>query len=202
MRPIGNALVPYGTPLHVTEILLLILKVTFEGFPEASPYHFCGDDFEKTGILFDVTLNKHSGIWGKKPLVVVSRGTQNSSIVATGDAARLNIPMHSRTGSTLIESSADIKVVSKAKAETEIIGQHIFGTLMMARTILPQLCGVHMVQAVTLSPVSKFEQDDECFMLQASIVYTMQYAWSHTTPVILLDKLQTSITPVKHSVNA
>lgn len=33
IRPIGNPIIPYDTPLHVMELFLQILKLTFEELP-------------------------------------------------------------------------------------------------------------------------------------------------------------------------
>ena len=42
VRPLGNPLIPYDTPLHVTELLLQILKITFEDLPEDFACPLCG----------------------------------------------------------------------------------------------------------------------------------------------------------------
>lgn len=78
IRPIGNPIIPYDTPLHVMELFLQILKLTFEELPEDYPYRYVRDDFDKSGVAFDVALNKDSEVYGKKPLVVVSRGMQGA----------------------------------------------------------------------------------------------------------------------------
>lgn len=178
--PIGNALVPYGTPLHVTELFLRLLKLTFAELPEDYPYRYVADDFDKSGIAFDVALNKESGIYGKKPLVVVSRGAQNTAPMDIGDFAHGRIATNLKIGSNLYASSVNFQVVSKTKAEVEIIGQHIFGFVMMCRTHLPRLCCLHMVQSVVLSDVTKMEDDDTMFIAQGSFSYVGQYVWTQT----------------------
>lgn len=42
-----------------------------EELPEDYPYRYVRDDFNKSGVAFDVALNKDSEVYGKKPLVVV-----------------------------------------------------------------------------------------------------------------------------------
>lgn len=71
VRPLGNPIIPYDTPLHVVELFLQLLKITFEELPEDYPYRYVRDDFNKSGVAFDVALNKDSEGYGKKPLVVV-----------------------------------------------------------------------------------------------------------------------------------
>ena len=50
IRPIGNPIIPYDTPLHVMELFLQILKITFEELPEDYPYRYVRDDFDKSGV--------------------------------------------------------------------------------------------------------------------------------------------------------
>ena len=175
--PRGSALVPYGTPLHVTELLLQVLKKTFQEFPEGYPFRYDPDDMEKTGVVFDVALNKESNIYGKKPLIVVSRGMQSTSPIMVGDLAAVHLPTNLKHGSSLVQASAIVQVVSRAKAEVEIVAQHVFGLLMLCRTHLPRLCNLHMAQAVSLSEVSKYEEDDTMFLGQLTLQYVSQYIW-------------------------
>lgn len=176
--PLGNPLVPYGTPLHVTELFLRILKMTFAEFPEDHPFRFREDNFELSGIAFDVALNKESGIYGKKPLVIVSRGMQQASPTMIGDMAQARIPTGVAKGSGLYNSSIDIRILSRIKAEVEIVGQYIFSFLMLCRTHLPGYLGLHMVQSITLSDVSKMEDDDAMFIAQGNLAYIGQYIWN------------------------
>lgn len=176
--PIGNPLVPYGTPLHVTELFLRLLKMTFAEFPEDHPCYFNSEDFEKSGLAFDVALNKESGIYGKKPLVVVRRGTQQSSSTMIGDMAAAYIPSGDARGSNLYGASIEISVAGRLKAEVEIIGQHIFSFMMMCRTHFPGLLGIHMAQSVMFSEVTKMEDDDAMFIGQGTLAYTGQYIWN------------------------
>lgn len=181
VRPLGNPLIPYDTPLHVTELLLQILKITFEDLPEDYPYRFVRDDFDSSGIAFDVALNKDSEVYGRKPLVVVSRGMQGAGPTVVGDLAHVNLPTHLKTGSNLVTSSINIQVVSKTKAEVEIIAQHIFSLMLMCRTHMPKLLGIHMVNSLSLSEVTKMEDDDTVFHTQISLDYSIQYKWSQET---------------------
>lgn len=181
VRPLGNPLIPYDTPLHVTELLLQILKITFEDLPEDYPYRYVRDDFDKSGVAFDVALNKDSEVYGRKPLVVVSRGMQGAGPTVVGDLAHVNLPTHAKAGSNLVTSSVNIQVVSKTKAEVEIVAQHIFSLLLMCRTHMPKLLGIHMVNSLSLSEVTKMEDDDTVFHTQISLDYSIQYKWSQET---------------------
>lgn len=190
--PRGNPLVPYGTPLHVAELVLALLRLTFAALPEDHPYRFT-DDYATTGILFDTTYNKDSGAFGVKPLVIVSRGGQSTAPIMTGDMAALSKALERRSGSTLVSASVDIQVRGRAKAETEIIGQLVFGMLTACRTLLPELAGVHMVENLSLSPSIRDDRDDAQFVARLSLNYSMQYAWQWTLPAELLRVLGLSI---------
>ena len=193
VRPLGNPLIPYDTPLHVTELLLQILKITFEDLPEDYPYRFVRDDFDSSGIAFDVALNKDSEVYGRKPLVVVSRGMQGAGPTVVGDLVHVNLPTHAKAGSNLVTSSVNIQVVSKTKAEVEIVAQHIFSLLLMCRTHMPKLLGIHMVNSLSLSEVTKMEDDDTVFHTQISLDYSIQYKWSQETKNEVLRGIATKI---------
>lgn len=193
VRPLGNPLIPYDTPLHVTELILQILKITFEDLPEDYPYRFVRDDFDSSGIAFDVALNKDSEVYGRKPLVVVSRGTQGAGPTIVGDLAHVDLPTHLKAGSNLVTSSVNIQVISKTKAEVEIISQHIFSLLLMCRTHMPRLLGIHMANSISLSEVSKMEDDDTIFHTQMVLDYSIQYKWTQETKNEVLKSIATHI---------
>lgn len=184
--PLGNALTPYGTPLHTVELFLQLLKMTFADLPEGYPYKYYEDDFDKTGIAFDVALNKESDIYGKKPLVVVSRAMQSTQPIMIGDMAHYHIPTNFHQGSTIINSGLTIQIVSRNKAEVEIIAQIIYGLVTMCRVHLPGLLNIHMVNSMSMSEVTKMEDDDAIFIAQGMMQYVAQYKWSevHDDPVL------------------
>lgn len=179
--PLGSPLIPYGTPLHVTELFLQVLKTTFADFPEDYPYRYIPGDYTASGVAFDVALNKDSNIYGKKPLIVVSRGAQTTSPQVIGDIAHVNLPRNVKFGTGLVSSSVNVAVSSRVKAEAEIVAQLVFGTMMLCRTHMPQLLGIHMVDAIQLTDVNRMDEDDAMFVANAMFQYTTQYVWKQTT---------------------
>lgn len=177
----GNPLVPYGTPLHVTELFLQVLKMTFEDFPENHPLRYIENDFENSGIAFDVALNRESEIYGKKPMIIVSRGAQNASSHVLGDLAAMHMPSASRTKSNLYSASINAQILGRVKAEVEIIGQHVFNLLMFWRARLPGTLGVHSIENVILTEVNKMEEDDAMYVAQAQMSFLGQYVWRQYT---------------------
>lgn len=175
--PRGSSLIPYGSPLHVTELVLLMLKQTFAEFPEDYPYRFVPGNFEASGIAFDVPYNKDSEIFGKKPIIVVSRGAQSTAPVAISDRASQDYKTRDKVGSTLIRSSVNVRITSKAKAEVEVLSQLVFHLLMYFRVHLPRYLGVHMASDVMLSEVRQMEDDDEIFTTELTCSYTTQPKW-------------------------
>ena len=87
----------------------------------------------------------------------------------------------------------NIQVVSKTKAEVEIVAQHIFSLLLMCRTHMPKLLGIHMVNSLSLSEVTKMEDDDTVFHTQISLDYSIQYKWSQETKNEVLRGIATKI---------
>lgn len=176
-KPIGSYIIPYGTPLHVRDLVLTLLRWQFEHFPETFPYRYVPDDYLKTHITFDVAYNKDSENYGKKPLVVVTRENQTTNPVVLGDLAAKNPRISTARGSTLVFSSVSAKVLSKIYLETEIISQTIFGIFLSYRTILPSVLGIQDISGVSMSSITRFDQDAEMYVCQIDMPYCMQYKW-------------------------
>ena len=87
----------------------------------------------------------------------------------------------------------NIQVISKTKAEVEIISQHIFSLLLMCRTHMPRLLGIHMANSISLSEVSKMEDDDTIFHTQMVLDYSIQYKWTQETKNEVLRSIATQI---------
>lgn len=200
-KPIGNALLPYGTPIHVRDLMVMLLKETFASFPENYPYRFVEGDFQATGILFDVPLNKESEIYGKKPVVIIERGPQQAQILATGDLASAHMPSYSKMGTILTQSSLSLLVLSKIKGECEIISQIIYGMLFGSRILLPSVLGVHFIDGISLSQVARFDQDDMMFAATVSFSFSMQMKWTLTAQNPLLAAINTHIRKVTDTNN-
>ena len=183
--PVGSRLVPYESPAHVTELVLVLVKELFRSLPEGHPYRFT-DDFDTTGVIVDTSYNKASEVWGKKPIITVARGMQNAGVMVLGDLAAKNIPMDSKMASNLVTASTEIHVVSKSRAETEIIAERVFAALMMLRTHGKKLLGVHMISSVSMANPQPLEQDDQCYDVSITMQYYMQYLWEDAVPVTLL----------------
>lgn len=177
-KPIGGYIIPYGTPLHVRDLVITLLRWQFQNFPETFPYRYLPDDYENTHITFDTVYNKDSENYGKKPLVVVTRETQTTNPVVLGDLADKVPRVSSARGSTLVYSSIAAKVLSKIYLEAEIIGQTIFGIFLSYRTILPSVLGIQDIANVSLSSTTRFDQDDAMFVCQVDMAYCMQYKWT------------------------
>ena len=196
---LGSRLVPYETPAHVTELVLTTVKELFRCLPEDHPYHFT-DDFNTTGVLVDTSFNRASEIWGKKPMITVARGMQNAGVLVLGDMATKTIPTDVKMGSNLVTATTDIHVVSKSRAETEVIAERVFAALMMLRTHGRRLLGVHMVSNLSMTQPQKLDQDDECFVVDISMQYYMQYLWEDAVPVTLLQSIGMHANSVRMNV--
>ncbi len=192
-KPLGNALVPYGTPLHVSELFLQLLKLVFQDLPEGHPYRYLPDDFENSGVAFDVSFNKKANIYGKRPIIVVSRGPQSTSPIMIGDFAGANLPDFVKRGSGVLSSSVNVIIGSRSKPDVEIISQYIFSYAMTCRTHLPKMLGIHMATNVSLSDVNRADDDDEFFQANLSFQFVMQYLWTQTEQLERLAKIMLRI---------
>lgn len=156
---------------------MTLLRWQFERFPETYPYRYIPDDYINTHITFDVAYNKDAENYGKKPLVIVTRENQSTNPVVLGDLAAKNPRISTARGSTLVYSSVSAKVLSKIYLETEIISQTIFGMFLSYRTILPSVLGIQDVSNVSMSSITRFDQDTDMYVCQIDLPYCMQYKW-------------------------
>lgn len=183
--------------MHVRDLLLTLLRTQFSEFPSTFPYHYYSDNYLKSSITFDVSYNKDSDNYGSKPLVIVEREAQMTSPVVVGDLAAY-IPQRSfGRGSTLVNSTITVKVLSRIHAEVEIIGQTIFNIMLSYRTTLPGVLGIHNIPSITLSGITRFDQDAMMFICQIDMPFSMQYKWTSQR----LGELITAVNIRRHIVN-
>lgn len=192
LLPLGNPLVPYETPYHVVELIIQLLKITFNELPPDNPFYYDPDDFNHSKILFDTTYNKESNAVAK-PLIVVSRGQQSFATIDLGDRT----PILHAIGeghvtsqfSNFIDANLEIRVISKNKPEVEILGQHVFAFIMCVRTILNRYVHVHMIRQVDLTPVQRQDKDTEAYMCMLNMAYVMQPKWDEFLPAERLKQI-------------
>lgn len=184
--PVGNKILPKCTPLHVTDLVRLIIKETLASQdPTKFPFVFT-DDYATSNVAIDSVFNKESEAYGKKPIIIISRGGQMGSPIVIGDLATMNIKTGNSRDTTMVRSSVEIKVLAKKPKEVDILSQHIFNTLVMSRTMLTGLLGVTMVDSVSMSQVSQLEQDDHMYFTAITMPYQMQYSWTNIIPQNIL----------------
>lgn len=189
-RPVGNTLIPKSTPLHIADLTFLLIQETLRN-PSDSDYPFkITDDFNTSTVMLDTVFNKDSGVFGKKPLIIVSRGPQSSSPIAVGDRAALQTRTWNKKESTVMRSSVEVRVISREPKEVDILSQHVFNMLMFMRVTLPGILGILMVEGVNMSQVAPLEHEDHLYECSASMPYQMQYIWRHEIPQQLLLSLK------------
>lgn len=197
VRPTGNTITPVSTPLHVYKLVYLVLQDVFRSQdPDKWPFTLT-DDFETTQVGFDTVYNKASDYYGKKPLIVVSRGPQSTAPLAIADRGATNMQTMNTLGSTVVRSSVEIKVVSKEPEEADIIGQHIFNVLQFSRVTLAQVLGLVSVEGVSMSHVAPIDQEDHMFFVSISMGYQLQYMWSQFVPQNILNSIALTMNSVK-----
>ena len=188
--PIGNKITPRTTPLHVYQLVMQLLRITLKTVSESDDYPFIyTDDIATTGVILDTSFNKEAPTYGKKPLIIVSRGNVSTQPAVLGDRASgsLGTTLSSRT--TLVQSSVQVKVISKRSGEADILSNVVYNFLLTCRTVLPALTSIHNIQAISMSPIAQLEEDDHMFYTQASIDYTMQYQWTWDIVPTLLEEI-------------
>lgn len=175
--------------MHVRDLVLMLLREQFRTFPETFPYRYVPDDYLNTKVTFDVSYNKDAENYGNKPLIVVEREAQTTSPVVVGDLAASFPKVSFARGSTLVNSAITVKVISRIHAEVDIIGQTIFNIMLSYRTALPGVLGIHNIPSITLSGITRFEQDTMMFIAQIDMPFSMQYKWKATRTAEILQSI-------------
>lgn len=183
--PKGHKLTPRSTPLHVFQLIMLLLKETFAQLGDSTyPYRT---------VAFDTTYNKESLKTGTKPLIVVSCGDVTSNPIALQDIASGDIRTFNTLKTTMVGSSVVIKVISPNKTEVEIISNEVFNFLTSVRVILPKLTTILQVSSLNMTQVNKVYRDLPQYYIQCSMSYVMQYLWTHIIPQTLLESAVANI---------
>ena len=187
-HPAGHNLIQSFTPIHVTNLFLLMLKDTFGSTPQEINYPFSySPDYNETGILIDTVYNRESNIHGK-PYLVVGRGPINTQPIVLGDSVLHNYEGKVASGhtahrvfhkyqTTQVHSSITIKIISKHSAEVDILSNEILSFLTVTRTALTKHTPIQISTSISLSEIGKFEQDDTMFYSAATMQYVLQYKW-------------------------
>jgi len=185
--PAGHKFTPKTTPLHVYQLVMQLLRITFENISEDEDFPFIyTNDSKTTGITLDTTFSKETPHYGIRPLVIVSRGNISTQPVGLGDIAEASLGTTKKYKTTVVQSGVVIKILSKKSAEVDLLSNVIYGFLTSCRTILPALTSIHQIKGIDMSQVATLEEDDHMFYTQASINYVMQYQWTWDfTPVLL-----------------
>lgn len=196
--PVGNQAVTACTPLHVTDLVRLVIKDTLASQdPTKFPFVFT-DNFSTTNVVIDSVFNKASEAYGKKPIIIISRGSQTGGPIVIGDTAAFSVSTNNKLRSTLVRSSVEIKVIAKFPKEVDILSQHIFNILLMSRTVLTGLLGITVIEGISMSQVAQLDQDDHMYFTSISMGYQMQYSWGIWEPLEKLHSLKSVVNNINN----
>jgi hypothetical protein len=172
----------------VYQLVMQLIRLTFEKAGEEDtsyPFKYT-DSLSTTGIFINSVMDKTSANYGARPTLLVTRGAAMSQSVSMGDTAQWSTNTGIKNGLTLVQSSVDVKAVSKRETEADILGNQVFSFFVSCRTILPALTTVQRIESISLSPVSPYEDDDHMFFTQINLSYSMKYKWDwEITPTLL-----------------
>ncbi len=183
-HPRGNQFQQCRTPSHIVELFKLKLQDIFADTPDDYPWKFLPND--NTKICFDLEHNKDSRVYGKKPCIIFSRGDLNASPIVLGDRVALSMSSGAGAGTTLINSSMQIKVLGRKLSEVDILSNEIFHFLVASRTSLREWTYITTVNNMALSPINPYDTGDHNYYCVISMAYTMQYQWNYTIDAPLL----------------
>jgi len=198
--PVGDTITPVSSPMHLVQLMLLVLKETARSWGDPDyPFRFT-DSLDTTGILFDVEYNKDSGVYGHKPVVIVGRGNVGTSPAMLGDIGTKDTFSGNTRKSSLISSSLAIKVIGNTYMEVDILSHELFNFLISTRTLLPQITTIHSIAGINLSQISPYEEGDHHYYAVLNMDYTMQYKWSQAKINELLASVHLIINDTKPEV--
>lgn len=188
--PKGHKFIPRSTPLHVAQLMMQLIRYTFEAFSSDPDYPFTfTDDLETTGIVLDTAFNKKSKVHRTKPVIVVSRGAISSQQNVIGDVAFSSVKNNFKNKTSLIQSSVNITTIAANSGEVDLLSNELFNFLVSMRTSIPALTTIHQIQGTSLSEVRPLEEDTRLYHAQASMTYLMQYKWTWKTTDIPLSEI-------------
>jgi hypothetical protein len=185
LLPSGNKYTPRTTPLHVYQLVLEIIRETFRGLSDDHIYKLT-EDIETTGVLVDTTYNKDSEAFGRKPLIVVSRGGASTTPAFLGDTAVTDIRLGSAMKTSIVHSSVIVKVISDNLGQVDILANEIFNLLLTCRTVLPQHTSIQTITNISMSDITPFTQGVNQRLCTIMLSYSMQYRWTSIPPQLLL----------------
>jgi len=185
--PVGHKFTPRTTPLHVYQLVMQLLRLTFKEISEDPDYPFIyTDSSETTGVYITSILDKTSQMFGAKPIILVTRGGMSTQPISMGDLAQANMMAPQKTKTTFVTSAIDVKVLSRKPNECDILANEVFSFFTACRTVLPYLTKIHKIENISASPVTPYEDDDHVHYVQVQMAYTMQYKWDWSiTPTLL-----------------
>lgn len=188
--PKGHKFTPRSTPLHVAQLVMQLIRYTWEEISSDPDYPFTlTDDPETTGIIFDTAFNKESNAHRTKPVVSITRGAISSQPNNIGDVAFSSTKKNYKNKTSLVRSSVNITTVAANSGEVDMLSNELFNFLVSMRTSLPALTTIHQIQDISLSEVRPAEEDTRVYQAQASMVYLMQYKWVWQTTDIPLNEI-------------
>lgn len=177
--PVGSKFTPRSTPYHINELVLQLIRYTFNGVDHPDfPFRWT-DDFATTKIIIGTNYNPEVGIEGVKPQIIISHGDAGSQSIATGDLASKSLENCAATKTSIVQSSCMAKVVAKRKTDVDILANEVFNFFLACRPYLPQLTSIQNIQNISMTQVVPFGQDDNLYQSIVSIVFQMQYKWMH-----------------------
>lgn len=187
--PSGNYYTRIGTPFHIAQLVLLLIRETFQELDDDHPWRWRAD-FDETGIIIDTIFNKESEMYGKKPTIIVDRGDIGSSPVVLGDKAAEDPLTSAAKQTTVASSSVNVKVISEDSSAADILANEIFNFMITARFIMPRMTTIQNVGSITLSTPAEYKLGENLYYVQANMLYTMQYRWDRTIPQLLLSEVE------------
>ena len=189
LKPKGNRFTPPGTPYHVVELSIILLKSTFSSIgPDNYPFRYTANP-NTTFLSIDTVYNKDGRILAGKPTIAVTRGPVNSNQISLGDRAQSSFPNTHNVKSGLVSSGVEYRISGRTFAEAELLGNEVYNFLLACRTVFPKLLGITHINGMSLSPTMQSKQDDNIYVCTANFSYTMQYKWYHIDPQQLIESI-------------
>lgn len=191
--PIGHKFTPRSTPLHVVELLLVLLRASFSEMGEADfPFRYAQDS-KDTKLFIDTPFNAINLQTGGRPSIIVARGPLSYSQQAVNNSAVHALKTGNEAKTSLMDAGFEFRVMARKPEEVEIVAHELMNVLVTCIDLLPKLTSIHKVLGLSLGVVGKMEQDEAMYACNIFMPCQVKYLWVAMPEQVILKAIDLSL---------
>lgn len=193
MAPVGHNITPRSTPVHILELLLVLLRVAFSEMGGANfPFRYSKNSAESK-IFIDTPYNLVTNQTGGRPGVIVARGPANLSQQMVNHKAAQSMQTMSQAKTTLADAGFEFRIISRKPEEADILANEVLNVLLTCSEMLPKMTSIHKIQGFSLGVVGKLEQDETMYACSILMSCLVRYLWVDIPEQNILNSIQLTL---------